>query len=91
MVMGATNKICSRFATKIFYSFPNEKIDGVKHIHTGHILNSELIEGLTDMTPDENERLKVLVVAGSQGSKKIFQSIADIAKDSTDIDFHIIL
>jgi UDP-N-acetylglucosamine:LPS N-acetylglucosamine transferase len=29
---GLANRIISHFATKIFYTFPNEKIDGEKHI-----------------------------------------------------------
>jgi len=90
--MGLSNKICAKFATKVFYSFPNEQtgLSGElleeyetkksifsflkknkstrhnKHIYSGHILNSELIESITDTDIEENEKLSVLVVAGSQ-------------------------
>lgn len=90
-VMGLTNKICSTFASKIFYSFPNEKIDGKKHIHSGPIVNPELLDGLTNMKVPENETLSVLVIAGSQGSTKIFKNLLTILPDCSDIDFTIIL
>lgn len=46
-VTGLANKICSRLASKVFYTFPNtltENPKNIKHIYTGHILNPELLE-----------------------------------------------
>ncbi len=90
-VTWASNKFASKFATKVFYSFPNEKINGIKYIHSGPIVNPELIDGLTNMIPKENERLSVLVIAGSQGSTKIFETLLEILPDCKDIDFNVIL
>lgn len=115
-VMGLSNKICAPLATKIFYSFPNEKtgLSGEseeetweeekkslfsfwkkkkktnKHIYSGHILNSELLESITDTQIEENETLSVLVVAGSQGSTRIFENLLQILPDCKDINFQVI-
>ncbi len=99
-VMGLANKISSVFATKIFYSFPNDKTafswtenkgKSNKHIHSGHILNSDLLDGIKDIKWGDNEKLTVLVIAWSQGSTKIFENLIKILPDCNDIDFHIIL
>ena len=116
-VMGLSNKICSKFATKVFYSFPNEKTGlpgdlseepserksifsflrrnktpkAQKHIYTGHILNPELLESITDTEIEENETLSVLVIAGSQGSTKIFENLLKVLPDCKDINFQVIL
>lgn len=90
-VIWATNQLSSRFASKIFYTFPWDHIDGIKHIHSGPIVHPEMIDGVTSMQVEENERLKVLVIAGTQWSTKIFEALLDILKDCKDIDFHIIL
>jgi len=90
-VVGATNALTARFAQKVFYSFPWEHIDWEKHIHSGPIMHPEMIDGVTSMDIEENERLKVLVIAGTQGSTRIFEALLDILKDCKDIDFHIIL
>ncbi len=89
--MGLANRIASRFATKVFYSFPSEKIDGKKYIESGHILNGELIDHVRSLSKEENEKLTVLVIAGSQGSEKIANTLLHILPDCDDIDFHIIL
>jgi len=63
-VMGLTNKITSKFAKKVFTSFPlNEK---EKFIHSGHIMNPEMLDTVSSISKDENESLNVLVIAGSQ-------------------------
>ena len=81
-------------ATKVFYSFPNkltENPKNTKHIHTGHILNPELLEGISENSVPENEKLSVLVIAGSQGSTKIFENLLQILPDCKDINFQVIL
>lgn len=86
------NKIISRFATKVFYTFPNEKIDGVKHIVSGQILNPELLNNVDKVWElEENEKLEVLVIAGSQGSTIIFENLKSILNNLIDINFTIIL
>ncbi|MBW7954616.1 UDP-N-acetylglucosamine--N-acetylmuramyl-(pentapeptide) pyrophosphoryl-undecaprenol N-acetylglucosamine transferase [Candidatus Gracilibacteria bacterium] len=91
---GIVNNFISKFATKIFYTFPNEKIDQKKHILIGQILNEELLKGIIkrdDLEEDVEEKLEVLVIAGSQGSTSIFESIKSILNNLNDINFTIIL
>ena len=90
-VMGLANKITSRLATKVFYSFPNDKIDNKKHFHVGHIMNPEMLDNISSISKEENENLNVLVIAGSQGSQKIFENLLQILPDCSDIDFHVVL
>ncbi|NDK08569.1 hypothetical protein EOM39_05010 [Candidatus Gracilibacteria bacterium] len=90
-VTGATNNIVGGLATKIFYTFPNKNINGKKHILTGQILNPELIDYLDDLDVTENEKLSVMIIAGSQGSTRIFDSMLKILPNLQDINFHIIL
>lgn len=86
------NKWIWKIADKIFYTFPNEKIDGKKHILVGQILNKELLENV-DEKQDllENEKLEVLVIAWSQGSTTIFNQLKTILNNLIDINFTIIL
>jgi len=88
-VMGLANKICSKLATKVFYSFPTEKTG--KHIYSWPLMNPLMLDGITSINKTENERLTVLVIAGSQWSQKIFENLLTILPDCKDIDFHIIL
>lgn len=90
-IIWLSNKLCSRFANRIFYTFPWEYIDNIKHIHSGPIMHPDMIEWLSSMQVQENERLKVLIIAGSQWSTIIFDALLGILKDCNDIDFHIIL
>ncbi len=46
---GLANKIVSKLATKIFYSFPNKKIDNKKHFISGQILNPKLLYSVRDL------------------------------------------
>lgn len=89
--MGLANRITSKLATKVFYSFPNPEIqDGKKHIYTGHIMNPLMLDELSANAIIENEYLHVLVIAGSQGSQKIFESMMEIIPLFPDIEFRII-
>ncbi|PID87524.1 hypothetical protein CSB07_00970 [Candidatus Gracilibacteria bacterium] len=90
-VGGVANKIIGFFANKVFYTFPNKKIDGKKHIVVGQILNPELIENIHNINITENIKLNVLVIGGSQGSKNIFMNLLKALPDLGDIKFHIIL
>lgn len=90
-VTWASNNIIWWLATKIFYTFPNKKIDWKKHIYTWQILNPELIDYLDDLEVRENEKLSVMVIAWSQWSTRIFEQILKILPDLRDINFHIIL
>ena len=85
------NKIIAKVATKVFYTFPNEHIDGSKHIVTGQILNPELIENLKDLYIGQNDKLSVYVIGGSQWSKTIFSALLKALPDLQDIEFQIVL
>ena len=63
-VPGLANKIISKLATKVFYTFPNEKTEqnNKKHIFTGQILNPEILDSLTNLRLDENIYLNVIVI-----------------------------
>lgn len=89
---GLANKLIAKVATKIFYSFENDLIDDKKHILTGQILNPELLNNVDRVGElEENEKLEVLVIAGSQGSTIIFENLKTILNNLIDINFTIIL
>jgi len=88
-VMGLANKIASIFASKVFYSFPNEKSG--KHIHSGPIVNPSMLDSVKSLSKIENERLTILVIAGSQWSQKISEELIKMLPDCSDIDFHVIM
>lgn len=91
-VSGLSNKIISKIATKIFYTFPNELIDWKKHILTWQILNPELLNIVKkEEEIQENEKLEVLVIAWSQWSNEIFENLKSILNNLIDINFNIIL
>jgi len=90
-VSGISNKIVSKLASKVFYSFDNNKIDNHKHILSGQILNPELLDGLDNLVVWENNRQKVLVTGWSQGSTAIFESLLEVIPELDFIDFTIIL
>ncbi len=91
-VTGFSNKLISKIATKVFYTFPNEKTKAWwKYIESGQILNPDLLEWLNWIKVVENEKLEILVIAGSQGSTRIFEALIKILPDFEDINFTVIL
>ncbi len=91
MISWATNNLIWNMATKIFYTYPNEKIDSKKHILTWQILNPELLDWITNIKIDQNEFLNVLVIAWSQWSTRIFNSLLKVIPNFQDVKFYIIL
>lgn len=91
MTTWVSNNVVWNLATKIFYTFPNKKINSKKHILTWQILNPELIDYIDNLETIENLKLSVLIIAWSQWSTRIFESILKILPDLQDINFHIIL
>lgn len=98
-VWGIANKVISKIATKTFYSFENSKTkadwekmsDERKHIFSWQILNPDLLEYITSLEIKENEKLEVLVIAGSQWSTRLFESVLQSLPDMWDINFTVIL
>lgn len=98
VVWWVANRLISKMATKVFYSFDNKKTlkhadrwDKAKHISVGQILNPELLDYITSLEVKENEKLEVLVIAGSQGSTTIFENLIKILPDLWDINLTVIL
>jgi UDP-N-acetylglucosamine:LPS N-acetylglucosamine transferase len=89
--MGLANKVISKIATKVFYSFPEEFENTQKHIISGPVMNPDLLKSVKNAHMAENEVLEVLVIAGSQGSRKIFKSLLGIMNNLLDINFTVIL
>lgn len=50
-----------------------------------------MLDGIKSISKGENEKLTVLVIAGSQGSENIFNNIIKILPDCMEINFHIIM
>ena len=86
-----SNKIVEKLASKVFYSFKNDKIDNEKYIYSWQILNWELLDKIKDLNIEENKKLKVLVMWGSQWAKNIFETLLKIVWELSFIDFTIIL
>jgi len=86
-----SNRMIWLLAHKIFYSFPNNKIDWIKHILTGQILNPEIIDWLKNLDINQNEKLNVIVTWWSQWSTTIFKALLKALPNLQNINFHIIL
>ena len=86
-----SNKLVSKMADKVFYSFDNDKVNNSKHIYSGQILNPELLDSITDLNFVENKRQKVLVMWWSQGSKSIFENLLWVLWNLDFLDFEIVL
>lgn len=93
-----SNRLIWKLATKIFYTFPNEKIDWIKHILSWQLLNQEILEWINRNNKnelsneiEENERLNIVVIAWSQWSTNIFNNLISILPELNEIDFNIIL
>ncbi len=83
-----SNRILSLFSRKIFITFKNSKnyFKESKTILTGLPLRKILVEKAKSYTYIPNERKTILVLGGSQGSKKLSQITINIAsKIDTDI------
>ncbi|MDC0505982.1 glycosyltransferase [Candidatus Gracilibacteria bacterium] len=91
--IGLANRLIAKMATKVFYTFENPLTieNHPKHVLSGQILNPELIDYLKNLEVEENEQLTVMVMAGSQGSTRIFENLLNILPQVPDVLFHIVL
>lgn len=93
-VTWVSNKLISKLATKVFYTFPNEKTENKlqsKHIFIGQILNPDILDWIKSLKIDENMYLNVIVIAWSQGSTRIFENLIKVLPKLNFVDFTIIL
>gem|GEM_PF-575520 len=90
---GLANRLIAKIATKVFYTFENPLTieNHPKHILSGQILNPELIDYLKNLDVAQNEKLTVMVMAGSQGSTRIFENLLKVLPHVPDMVFHIVL
>jgi len=86
-----SNRLVWKMATKTFYSFENDKIDNLKNVFSGQILNPELLDSLDNLKYNENHKQKVLITWWSQWSKNIFENVLKIIEEFSFIDFTVIL
>lgn len=79
---GLVNRIASRFAKKTFTGF-----DGVlpNSQTIGQLLSDDII---IETHPEFNARTLLLVVGGSQGSKRLYQSLLNIIETTPDLQEH---
>lgn len=86
---GLVNRIANRFATKTFTGF-----DGAlpKSETIGQILSDDIV---TDQHPEFTSKTLILVVGGSQGSKRLYQSLHHIFEFTPELkeqyEFFIVL
>ncbi len=85
------NKIIEKIATKVFFTFPNEKIKNKKYFLSWQILNPELIDWITNVKPEQNTKLNVFVIWWSQGSTRVFNALIKILPDFDYIKFDVVL
>lgn len=86
---GLVNKIASRFAKKVFTGF---EWSLPKWETIGQILSDDII---TQTLPEKNPKTLVLVVWGSQGAKRLYQSILHILQFTPELqsgyEFFVVL
>ncbi|MCP4523943.1 MAG: UDP-N-acetylglucosamine--N-acetylmuramyl-(pentapeptide) pyrophosphoryl-undecaprenol N-acetylglucosamine transferase [Candidatus Gracilibacteria bacterium] len=94
---GMANRLIGKIASKVFYSFENKKTllqenqNSAKHICVGQILNPELLDYLTTLDVKENEKLELLLIAGSQGSTILFKNFIKLLPDLLDLNITVVL
>lgn len=93
IVSWIVNRFIWRIADKVFYTFPNEKTERNwdKYILSWQILNPELLDNIENLEIDQNEKLSVMIMAGSQWSTIIFEAMLNVLNHIEDIDFQVIL
>jgi UDP-N-acetylglucosamine--N-acetylmuramyl-(pentapeptide) pyrophosphoryl-undecaprenol N-acetylglucosamine transferase len=91
-VPGLTNRILGRFVRKVFLAFANAQkyFPREKCVITGNPIRRELFESAQKkMKKDKNSDFSLLVFGGSQGARKIDQSLLDAAPLLKGAKFHL--
>ncbi len=68
-VVGTTNKLLAKMATRVLEGFPNSFAPKFHAICTGNPLRKAILDKALEPRPLEHTALNVLVVGGSQGAK----------------------
>ena len=82
-VPGFTNKLLAKIANQVFEAFPNTFTKNAKIIHTGNPLRKEIVA--LSVQPrnirNSSQRLRILVLGGSQGALAINEVVPDVLTD----------
>jgi UDP-N-acetylglucosamine--N-acetylmuramyl-(pentapeptide) pyrophosphoryl-undecaprenol N-acetylglucosamine transferase len=70
-VVGTTNRLLAKIATKVLQGFPNSFDAKFGAICTGNPLRKSFVDSIKKINSTQNETLKILVVGGSQGAKAL--------------------
>ncbi len=74
-VVGTTNKLLAKIATKVLQGFPNSFALKFNAICTGNPLRKSFIDSVNQNDSIKNETLKILIVGGSQGAKALNETV----------------
>jgi UDP-N-acetylglucosamine--N-acetylmuramyl-(pentapeptide) pyrophosphoryl-undecaprenol N-acetylglucosamine transferase len=76
-VVGTTNRLLAKIATKVLQGFPNSFDAKFQAICTGNPLRKSFVDSVNQNDSTQNETLKILIVGGSQGAKALNEAVPD--------------
>jgi UDP-N-acetylglucosamine--N-acetylmuramyl-(pentapeptide) pyrophosphoryl-undecaprenol N-acetylglucosamine transferase len=76
-VVGTTNRLLAKIATKVLQGFPNSFAPKVEAVCTGNPLRKSFVDLVNQNNSTKNEALKILIVGGSQGAKALNEAVPD--------------
>ncbi|MGB4499378.1 MAG: undecaprenyldiphospho-muramoylpentapeptide beta-N-acetylglucosaminyltransferase [Methylococcaceae bacterium] len=74
-VVGTTNRLLAKIATKVLQGFPNSFAPKFNAICTGNPLRKSFVDSVQKTNSTQNETLKILIVGGSQGAKALNENV----------------
>jgi UDP-N-acetylglucosamine--N-acetylmuramyl-(pentapeptide) pyrophosphoryl-undecaprenol N-acetylglucosamine transferase len=74
-VVGTTNRLLAKIATKVLQGFPNSFAPKFNAICTGNPLRKSFVDSVQKTNSTQNEALKILIVGGSQGAKALNENV----------------
>ena len=74
-VVGTTNRLLAKIATKVLQGFPNSFAAKFEAICTGNPLRKSFVDSVNQNGLIQNEILKILIVGGSQGAKALNDNV----------------
>ena len=74
-VVGTTNRLLAKIATKVLQGFPNSFAPKFEAICTGNPLRKSFVDSVNQNGSTKNEMLKILIVGGSQGAKALNENV----------------
>ncbi|MDD2565572.1 MAG: UDP-N-acetylglucosamine--N-acetylmuramyl-(pentapeptide) pyrophosphoryl-undecaprenol N-acetylglucosamine transferase [Candidatus Gracilibacteria bacterium] len=91
-IPGLVNRLVGKFANKTFLGFEMAKkfFKEEKTQVVGQILNPVLFENI-EKIDTKNNNTNLLIIAGSQGSTRIFKTILDNSKELQDFNLFVVL